>query len=226
MSIIPGWFPVGAVVGSIPEYTFLGSDVDATNAASYSFISQPFGTAVADRLIVVAITGRRGVSRTISSVTIGGVSASQVVFNSGTSGLNPDFFPTALYRAAVPTGTSGTIAVTWSGGMDMCAVAHGSLIRYKSATATDTGSDHDEGGAPTPSISLNVSAGGVVIAAAGVQSNTSFALSNVDQDAFTTETDQTSLLSAHRADLAADATYAVAGSGTANEAVLVGASWR
>lgn len=83
----------------------------ATNATTYTFNSVDFGTANDMREIYVVFSYGSTATRTVSSVTIGGVSATQVVASAFiTSG-------TAMYMAKVPTGTTGTIVITMSGSL-------------------------------------------------------------------------------------------------------------
>lgn len=89
------------------EYTARISS--ATDASSYTFNSVDFGTADNMREVYVVFSYGSTTTRTVSSVTIGGVSATQVVATAfSTTG-------TAMYMAKVPTGATGTIVINMSG---------------------------------------------------------------------------------------------------------------
>lgn len=131
-----------------------------TNSASqttYTFTSQSFGAAAATRDIVVLVNGRGFTARTISSATIGGVSAA-VDASQGYTGI-----VVAAIRARVPSGTSGTIAITFSGACDLgcyCAVYR---TEYSSQSLYD--SDSATGASSAPSVTAcSVPANGVIMA--------------------------------------------------------------
>lgn len=91
--------------------TFQQAASDATDAASYSFTSQPIGAASASRRVVVAIGFAAAAAVTLSSVTIGGVSAT-IDGDSGNANGNRRVY---FVSAVVPTGTTATVAITLSG---------------------------------------------------------------------------------------------------------------
>lgn len=155
--------------------SFLQLATDGTNLTTYTFASQNLGTAASDRYIVVAITGRQsgGGSSSVSSVTIGGVSATISVQSDN----NGD--QVAIAIAAVPTGTTGNIDIVWSAAMTDCSVAAYRVTRVTTTTATSTGSST----ATPPSANVNVVAGGVVIAVSKNRTGgTSATWGNVTED--------------------------------------------
>ncbi len=136
--------------------TYLQETNDASNLTTYTFAAQNLGTASADRYIRVAIKARSsdGGARTLSSVTIGGVGAT-INVQAHTSGDS-----TAIAGASIPTGATGDIVVTWSGGMGDCNIGVWASTGDVSATATDSGSST----ATPQTYSIDVVAGGYVIA--------------------------------------------------------------
>lgn len=80
----------------------------ATGSASPSFANVPFGVPSASRIITVPIIGFGPPSGVASAVTIGGVSATLHVNNRNASGTI-----ITLASAVVPTGTSGTVQITY-----------------------------------------------------------------------------------------------------------------
>lgn len=84
--------------------SFIGYHLDTSSASSYTFTDAPIGSSAADRYVVVCIAART--APLFSSVTIGGVTATQVsAFNAtSTNGV-------AIYWAAVPSGTTATVQV-------------------------------------------------------------------------------------------------------------------
>ena len=91
-----------------------------TNQATYTFSNVPFGSPAATRTIIVAVAGRANTNRSISSVTVGGVTATEITQSSNTSGGGSI---TGIYRADVPAGASGSVVVTFSGQMVRAGIA-------------------------------------------------------------------------------------------------------
>lgn len=138
--------------------SFLQQTIDSTDLTTYTFAAQSLGSANAGRYIVVGIYGRAvdGGARTISSVTIGGESATQNAFKVG-AGSGGSF--SAVYCAFVPTGTTGDVVVTWSSGMTACEIVVWRGLNFASATAyakIENNSDPTVG-------TINCEAGGVIV---------------------------------------------------------------
>ena len=91
--------------------TYQTATSSATDLSSYSFASQPIGTASGSRRVVVAIGWAAAGAVTLSSVTIGGVSASIDADSGNANGNRRVYFASAV----VPTGTTATVAITLSG---------------------------------------------------------------------------------------------------------------
>lgn len=131
--------------------------VDATN---FTFSTQALGAAHTQRKIAVAVVSNSSTGgRTISSVTVGGVSATSIISADGGS---TNTRMTAIYLASVPTGTTGDAVVSHSGSMTSCAISLYRLIGA-SSTVHDTGSDITESGNAL-SDTINVVSQGVLIA--------------------------------------------------------------
>lgn len=149
----------GANSGNI-DISKTANSVDSVDRTTYTFTSQSFGAAHGKRYMLAFVCGTHTSSRTVSSVTIGGISAtvqgSQVEGGSGGTTCM-----SGLYLAAVPTGTSGTVEVTWSSGVSRCGIIIYRLVGIN-PTAYDTGSDITVS-ADAVSDTMNVTAGGVII---------------------------------------------------------------
>ena len=138
-----------ATAANSARVTFEDDTTDATNATNYTFSSQNFGPADADRRIVLAIHARANASRTISSVTIGGVTAAVV-----SDGTNDAFAETsnggaetqaALYSALVPTGVTGSVVMNWSDEMLRCGIEVYSMIGASGAQADEVFNTEGDG---------------------------------------------------------------------------------
>jgi len=151
MSLLPIFVP------QIPAtVTYIGNTLDTVDRTTYTFASHSLGTAAADRKIVVATYGQRA-SVSVSTLTVNGVSASLVKAQQVSSADRT----VEIWQAAVPTGTTGDIVVTFSGGASAhCSVGVWAVYGATSAAHAMLGNSSN------PSTgTINVPAGGVLIAA-------------------------------------------------------------
>lgn len=171
-NFLPGWFPGGAVAGPAgPDLSFLSGNSNTANQASYTFSSLSFGAAAANRLLIVAIAGGSsgGSGANLSSVTIGGVSAT--IHAQANNNNNTRNGHAAVVSALVTAGTSGDIVINWA--FDLGLMNENSYALYRvtglvSTTPTDTATD--TGGSPTLSIDRS-NLGFIVGAAAAVSAS-------------------------------------------------------
>lgn len=121
----------GFVTGS-----FTDTDEASNDTSVYTFSGMSFGSATADRITVVAVGVRLSSGTGIDAVTINGIAATLVVQAS-----NGDDAHASLWRAANPSGTSGTVRVDIDGGNAFCCQI--GVYRLSGATGapTNTGSD-------------------------------------------------------------------------------------
>lgn len=153
MSLFPntGGATVSAPAATI---TYAATAHTGSGATSYTYSSFSLSTADATRKVVVACNSGFG-TRTVSSITVGGVSATYVRRQAGAA------YSVELWEAAVPTGTTGDIVVVWSGAQNFCSIGVWAVYNAAStvtATAVST--------ANPLSASVTVSDGGVSIGAA------------------------------------------------------------
>lgn len=139
--------------------SFCTSAVSSTNASSYTFSSQSIGTAATGRRVVVGVSGSRGGTIGVSSVTVGGNSATQLCTVEGTGGGANQ--RTALYIITVNTGTTADIVVTFDATASRAGIGVWAVYDLQSSTpvATATSTTVD----PYTSGSLSHNAGGVGI---------------------------------------------------------------
>ncbi len=130
-------------------------------ASSYTFSGLNLGTAFPGRYIVAALSWAAA-SATLTSLTIGGVTAAILVQTIAPSG-----GATALCIAAVPAGTSGNVAITLTGNANGATVALYALKGINAAAASAIASST----MAAPAATLNVRGGGVVIGVATGASN-------------------------------------------------------
>jgi len=136
---------------------YLGFASDATALTTYTFSSKNFGTnPSANRVIVVAVACESAAARTISSLTIGGVSATQIQFSSITNG------SVGLYYANIPSASSGDIVVTWSGSALSCGIHWYEISNIASSTPSTSYVDT----AAALSVSVTASADAAIVACA------------------------------------------------------------
>lgn len=93
------------------EITNVTSATSSADATSYTFSSVALGAAAANRAIYVFMTGQEstGAAPTITPVTVGGVSATKI---SDVNNSTEPQYPGSLWKANVPSGTTGDISIT------------------------------------------------------------------------------------------------------------------
>ena len=138
-------------------YNFINSYVSTANQTTYTFTNCDIGTASSDRYVVVygaGYTGSLSTNRNASSVSIGGSSAT--IDYTVLSTAAPSFFAKRL----VTSGTTATIAVSFSGPMTNCGIAIYVIYGLNSTTPISTATGINTTGA---TLSLSATNGGVVL---------------------------------------------------------------
>jgi hypothetical protein len=149
--------------GSVMDFAYLGTSENAFNLSTYTFASVSFGDADASRVIAVTVHGVSLSSRSITGVTIGGVTATAAVTATASR-------PIGIWYAAVPTGTTGNVVVTFSNTVLNCLIGRYRLVPSVS-TPLDTG-DSTAGGPPRTASNIEVVDGGCVINAISISGAT------------------------------------------------------
>tara|TARA_B100000519_G_scaffold97630_2_gene84924 strand:- start:743 stop:4372 length:3630 start_codon:yes stop_codon:yes gene_type:complete len=158
------------------------SAVDSVQRTTYTFSSVALGTASTTRAVYVWSTaqGPSVSAFNINTMTVGGISASLVQV--ADSSAEPQYMG-ELWRADVPTGTTGDIVVTWNSAVSQCGVSVWSVDgdHEEFAIATDVSNS-------TSSVSFtNVPDNSVILAGrgssfSGTHTWTGDVTENVDQE--------------------------------------------
>lgn len=143
------FFVPSAAGGPPPDNAWIGASNSTANLTTYTFSGVSLGTAHSARYIIVGVVTVASSNRTISSASIGGVSATISSNASGTS-------KGRMIIAAVPTGGTGDVVITHSGGCTSCAIGVWAAYNIGSTTAHHAVTAIASGG--TFSISVNVPA--------------------------------------------------------------------
>ena len=148
--------------------------VITTDLTTYTFSGMELGAAHSNRKIVVHVVMSDGsAGTTISTLTIGGISAAVVsdgVTNASADGAGASTSLSAQWMAAVPTGTTGDIVVTFSAESNNCAITVYRLINA-ATTAFHVATDITADGSNAVSASLNIPGFGVAIGSVRWQGN-------------------------------------------------------
>jgi hypothetical protein len=161
MTLFPVGGGFGTSAGSSPDLSFLDIGFSGSIKTTHTFTDVDFGSAEATRVIIVCVGGRaENTGLTVASATIGGVSAAiaiQATHDSTGCAI------TAILTASVPTGSSGSVAVTFSGNVNNCSIGVYRALNLSSNTPDATASDN------TPSsgvvdLNVNTTSGGIAIA--------------------------------------------------------------
>lgn len=165
-----------------PVVIYNGSGGSATNAETYTFNNVPFGTAMTGRVVVwcMNFNGIPG-AFSLDSLTIGGVAGTAV-----TDG-GPQAF-TFMFYSVVPTGDTGTLFINFASGPGNAVQTNWtcySIYHLNSPTPTDSLTSDAE----PPTGTIDVQAGGVLIACSRTTSATNTgSWTGVTEDTeFTTE---------------------------------------
>ena len=151
-----------------PIVTYIGFTDDIATRSYYTFSATPIGTASADRLVVVAVHLTNYIATGLSSVTIGGVTASiDVAPIFTTKGI------VGLASLIVAAGTTATIGVNTAGGPARgCSIAVHTITGLASGTAKATASASVV--FPPVSTTINVGVNDALIVAMSSDSNDAY----------------------------------------------------
>lgn len=128
--------------------------------ANYSGTVTTGGADTNRRVVVVIHWEETTIHRTLSSISIGGVSATihnQQGNSGGTTG-----FGVAIASAIVPTGTTATVALVMSAAVTTVVASAWRLINY--STLTDSDGNANSGSSNNISLTVSTAAGGVIVA--------------------------------------------------------------
>ncbi|MDZ4818541.1 MAG: hypothetical protein SGJ20_06155, partial [Planctomycetota bacterium] len=138
--------------------SFVSCTTSAANLTTYTFTAHATGTA-GTRKTIVGVTGEDGTSDfSVDSMTVGGVSAAEVVDSANASSA----IQSALYIIDNPSGTTADIVVTFSEAVTSSAVCVFAAYDISSETAVATASQYQATSANIV-LSLDVSADGVAV---------------------------------------------------------------
>lgn len=180
--MIPGTIPIAGGSFGPPTIAYLTNLVDTSDETTYSFGGVSFGDAAADRAIAVTIHGTRSVaSREVSSVTIGGVSASRLVGQTTFAGALAIGTVSEIWIASVPAGTSGTVSITFNDLISHCAVGVFRITGLLSLLAEGTAVGQANNNSNNLSLT-GVSKDAVVIACGTATGSPTFGYTGVTQE--------------------------------------------
>lgn len=158
---------ISCASGSGPVLTYQTNATDSSDLTTYTFAAQAIGNPGDRDYVLVALYGSciGTPGATISTVTIGGVSATQSIISIGNNASNTSSFVCGIYSAAVPSGTTADIVVTYSLGMAKAGV---SVYTIKgNASITPTATNHFENTSATQSnLNTTTPSGNSVVLAA------------------------------------------------------------
>lgn len=148
--------------GNAASISYRANYRSTANATSYTFSSSDIGTATGRSIVVVAVHSWRSTSFSVSSVTIGGVSATNV----GSAGTQPR---TELWYAEGVSGTTGDIVVTMSATTERCLVGVYALYNLRSNTPNFSGTS--SGLSSGLNRTVNTTVNGVIVGAASANAS-------------------------------------------------------
>lgn len=154
----------GIVATSAFSVTFAGSAIDTTTQTTYTFTSVPFSTADANREVFVAATSRGAALRTVSSMTIGGVSATLVTDGTTNAISSRGFSGIEWWRASVATGTTGTVEVILDADSTRAGIQIFAVYNRTVGNVDDVANADAASSTTGPSLTVDVEADGTIVA--------------------------------------------------------------
>lgn len=219
-SVFP--FPVASpIANSRPTPYLVFDQVKGVSSPGSFSETYNFGTAHDTRVIIVGISQRSSINTPVSTVTIAGVSATSVA----SAVTSDNTRRTYLYRAAVTTETSGTVALTYLNWPDDLAVA-GWYGYPVSATPADSGGAALSTTNSTASVALDVSPNGFMLAISASNSAPTIGWAGADTEVTSTGTQGT--LNWGRLNVATiteTGTFNASVNTTGNRKAIAAASW-
>ena len=167
-----------ATIRPLPTKSYIGSAANASNLTTYTFSSVSLGTEPNSRYVVVCVGGWSGstATRTVSSLTIGGISATALT-NPATQ------YAGAIYGLNVAARTTADIVVTFSAVINNAVIFVYAVDNLNSTTAVDAKNSFLSSASST-SVTPTTSPNGIVIAHAfaGPSATSISSWSGVTQD--------------------------------------------
>lgn len=154
--------------------------LDRVDRTTYNFTSVSLGDVAADREIVVAVMASGSSTHSLSSVTIAGNAATKV------AGPNGSLITSDLWQASVPTGTSGTVSVTFNEEISGCRIVVYRLTGINT-TAHATLTDRTTPSTQTTTVggTLNVPTDGIILACSTREGGDDTGFATIDWDGVT-----------------------------------------
>lgn len=137
VDFIPGWHSFTALAKGGPIFDHIASTADGNNQSTYTFAGQQFGAEAVDRhIFVAAVGGHGGGNSFLSTITVAGSPATIHVTTDNNG--NTRNGHTGIASLFLPSGTSGDIAVAYTGTMQECTIAVYRAVNLFSNTPYDT----------------------------------------------------------------------------------------
>lgn len=176
------WEIGGKKISKHAQWSFQSASSDTTETTYYSFGGVSIGSAASNRQVIVGIKGTTSSAYgsaqggSVVNVTIGGVSATQVIANYSSDSGSP--VETAeIWWADVPTGTTATITVGWNGTMARMGLGTWTAYGLSAINSTDSRTK-----AANLSGVVDVPSGAVVIGVLGANSGSAVTWGGLTED--------------------------------------------
>lgn len=170
-------FPRRLSSSALPTLAYQTAATSGTDTTSYSFTSTAIGTDTgSSRTIIVGVFGTETTTSTISSITVGGVSGTLIHSNTQSAGAQSS--RVAFYAFQGVSGTTATVAVTWSTAQTRSGIIVWAAYNLSSITAVATASSTSM---TAPALNVNTSADGMVLACGHCNGSSTYAWTGVTE---------------------------------------------
>lgn len=154
---------LGSVATSNASIGYITGVTDSASKTTYTFSSVSIGVAASDRLVVVCANPNGTSVTSISSMKIGGITASLAVQTQTNNGVS------AIWFAVVPTGTTGTIEVVCNAAASRCRIDVYRVVGASNTTSPYNSSSSASDAVLSRSVGVQTIAGCVVVSASAVE---------------------------------------------------------
>ena len=194
--------------------SLVGCTADGVSATTFTFTDHATGTAGARKTIVGVSSNDGATNFSTSTMTVGGVSATEIIDSANTGSL----VQSSIYIIDNPSGTTATIVVTMSEAVEGAAICVWAAYNISSETATATASEFQTSSAAI-TLSLNINSGGVGVGMSAVQENGAATVT------WTGMTESSEAIIKDAVGTASDGSYSSAQTTTAGTPLSVTADW-
>ncbi len=154
--------------GAAFSFAWVSHAEDSAGGTPITYSSLSFGAADPNRIVAVAVVNRSTGAPTIAAMTIGGISATQVASAAAVD--SGSMFLADVWQAAVPTGTSGNVAITYGVSSTRSGIDLYRIVTTSPTAASANGAFSSSSATDAPiSTTVTIPSGGAALSVYGLR---------------------------------------------------------